>query len=356
VTASGTTPRPLYVHIGASKTGTSALQRGLFGSADQLERQGIGLPLAGRYEHVQQLLRPLGWLTAAGFVDPVEPGRLDRLTGRLRRVRGERALLTCEDLCEADPARIELLRQVFEDAGLEPRVVLTLRGLASTIPSEWQQFLKHRITLDYATFLERVRDRRGRWARHFWTRQDAVAICERWSAGFGVDKLDVIVTPARSRDPEGLYRMFGAVTGFDPATLSWPRGDVNASWGMVEAEVYRRVNLALGDRLPRYEQAYQPAVRWPLVKGVLPRGASARITLPPEHLPWVVEAAEQQERWLRDSKIRVHGEPADLVPGEDAAAPLPEIDEAEVAAAAVTTLTNFAVQAHRQRRRAEGGC
>ena len=219
-------------------------------------------------------------------------------------------LLTCEDLCEADPGRIGVLQDLFADAGFEPRVVITLRGLASTIPSEWQQFLKHRITLDYATFLERVRDRKGPWARHFWTRQDAVAMCERWSAVVGADQVDVIVTPPRSREPEGLYRMFGAVVGFDPAAMTWPERDVNASWGMVEAEVYRRLNVALGDRLPRYEHAYQPAVRWPLIKGVLPRGASARIPLPPEHLPWVVETAEEQARWLRESGIRVHGEPA----------------------------------------------
>jgi hypothetical protein len=269
-------------------------------------------------------------------------------------VRGERALLTCEDLGEADPDRIELLRSVFEDAGFEPRVVITLRGLASTVPSEWQQFLKHRITLDYPTFLERVRDRQGRWARHFWTRQDAVALCERWGAVLGRDRLDVIVTPPRSREPDGLYRMFGAVVGFDPATLQWPERDVNASWGMVEAEVYRRVNLALGDRLPRYELAYQPAVRWPLVKGALPRSASARIKLPPEHLPWVTEAAEAQVRWLRESGIRIHGEPADLLPGDGDTEPLPEVGEAEVAAAAVATMANYAVQAHRQRRRSDG--
>ncbi len=348
-------PRPLYVHVGASKTGTSALQRGLFGSAEELARQDIGLPLTSRYEHVELALRPLGWATASGFVDPVRPELLDRLRERLQRVRGERALLTCEDLCEADPGRIGVLQDLFADAGFAPRVVITLRGLASTIPSEWQQFLKHRITLDYATFLERVRDRKGPWARHFWTRQDAVAMCERWSAVVGADQVDVVVTPPRSRDPEGLYRMFGAVVGFDPAAMQWPESDVNASWGMVEAEVYRRLNEVLGDRLPRYEQAYQPAVRWPLIRGALPRGASARIPLPPEHLPWVVETAEEQARWLRESGIRVHGEPADLVPDPDAAAPLPEVDEAEVAAAAVATLANFAVHTHRQRRRTTGG-
>jgi hypothetical protein len=260
-------------------------------------------------------------------------------------------LLTCEDLCEADAGRIGVLQDLFVAADLEPRVVLTLRGLASTIPSEWQQFLKHRITLDYPTFLERVRDRKGRWARHFWTRQDAVATCRRWAQVVGADHLDVVVTPPRSREPDGLYQMFGAVVGFDPAEIAWPERDVNASWGMVEAEVYRRINLALGDRLTRYEEAYQPAVRWPLVKGALPRGASARIPLPPDHLPWVVETAEEQARWLRESGVRVHGQPDDLVPDEAAAAPLPEIDEAEVAAAAVTTMANLAVHTHRQHRR-----
>ena len=176
---------------------------------------------------------------------------------------------------------------------------------------------------------------------------------QRWGEVMGLENLDVVVTPPRSRDPQALYRLFGQVIGFDPDELSWPERDVNASWGYVEAEVYRRVNVALGDRLPHYERAYQPTVRWPFVKGVLPRSASARIPLPPEHLPWVSEVAEQQAAWLRDN-VRVHGDLADLVPGPDSAVPLPEISEADVAAAAVETLANYAVQTFRQLRRPQG--
>ncbi|MFC6287505.1 hypothetical protein ACFP3Q_12430 [Nocardioides sp. GCM10027113] len=343
-------PRTAYLHVGASKTGTSSLQRGLFGSAAALEQQGVGVPLGGRPAHVEQVLRPLGWQTSRGFVDPVDPRALSRLSRRLRRHEGERLLLTCEDLCEADQARIQILEDVLGSAGVRPHVVLTLRGLASVVPSEWQQFLKHRMDLSYPTFLERVRDRKGRWARHFWQRQDVVEICERWSEVVGADRLDVIVTPSRSRDPEGLYRLFGAVVGFDPATMAWPQRDVNASWGYVEAEVYRRVNAALDGRLRNYERAYQPAVRWPLVKGVLPRGASARIPLPPEHLPWVQETAEAHVAFLEGSGIRVHGDAKDLLPGPDLAAPLPEVSEEQVAAAAVEALASFAVHAHRRDR------
>jgi len=345
--------RTCFVHIGASKTGTSALQRGLFDSIDQLAEQGIGVPFVGRKPHVDQLVRPLGWRTARGFVDDPEPRRLRPAAKALKRTSGERLLVTCEDMCEADVDRIRAWADLLADQGLQPRVVLSVRNLASVIPSEWQQYLKHRLPLAYPEFLDRVRRRDGRWADHFWQRQDAIETCRRWGEVVGLDNVDVVVTPPRSRDPHALYRLFGQVIGFDPDDLSWPERDVNASWGYVEAEVYRRVNVALGERLPHYDRAYQPTVRWPFVKGVLPRSASARIPLPSEHLPWVVEVAEQQVAWL-GGHVRVHGDLADLVPTLDATSPLPELAEAEVAAAAVETLANFAVQTYRELRRPQG--
>ncbi len=345
------TRRRLYLHIGASKTGTSALQAGIFASAPALAEQGLGLPLVGRDAHVRALLRPLGWRTAAGFVRDVVPRRLDDLAPLLAATPGERLLVTNEDLCEADEGRIRALVSAVEAADLEVHVVLTVRSLAAVLPSEWQQFLKHRLTLDYPTFLERVRDRRGRWAEHFWRRQDPVATSARWATVVGADRLDVIVTPDRSVDPEGLYRMFGEVVGFAPDVLTWPDRDVNASWGYVEAEVYRRLNQTLGNRLTRYERDYQPAVRWPLVQDVLARSASGRITLPPDHLGWVRTTAEGHVAGLRETAVRMHGDLAVLVPSESAAAPLPALPEEAVAQAAIDTLANFAVFAHRRSRR-----
>lgn len=343
--------RPLFLHIGASKTGTSAFQNGLFASAGPLAQQGVALPYTSRPDHVRALLRPLGWRTSEGFVRDVRPDALAEVVPTLSAARGTRVLLTNEDLCEADPERIAALAEVVGRAGLDLRVVLTVRHLAAVIPSEWQQFLKHRMTLDYPAFLTRVRDRRGRWARHFWLRQDPVAIVERWGAGVGRDKLDVVVTPDRAVDPTGLYRMMGEVVGFDATALDWPERDVNASFGYVESEVYRRLNESLTGRLRRYEMEYQPAVRWPLVQGVLPRSASARITLPPEHLPWVQEIAAEHAAGLRGSGVRVHGDLDHLVPGPGAARPLPELSEADLAAAAVRALGNFAEFAFRRDQR-----
>lgn len=346
------TPRPLYLHVGASKTGTSALQHGLFDSVPALADQGIGVPLTGRNDHIRQLLRPLGWVTASGFTRDVRRDALDELGPVLKSAAGERLLVTCEDLCEADQERIEALVAVADRTGQEVRVVITVRGLASVIPSEWQQFLKHRMTLDYPTFLTKIQHRKGRWANHFWLRQDLVAMCTRWAEVVGHDRIDVVVTPDRASDPEGLYRMFGQVVGFDPGQLSWPERNVNASWGYVEAEVYRRVNEALGDRLPRYERDYQPGLRWPLVQGVLPRSASARIPLPPSELEWVALVAREQVEWLQHSDIRVHGELGSLLPTEADTADPPHLDEEAVARASIETLANFAVFAHKRSQRA----
>jgi hypothetical protein len=345
------TPRPAFVHIGASKTGTSALQRGLWDSVDQLAEAGVGVPLPGRPAHVRRLLRPLGWVTGSGFVKPINHSAVGRLARKLRSTAGDRLLLSNEDLCEAGPAQIEVIADLADKAGLEISVVLTLRNLASVLPSEWQQFLKHRLTTDYPTFLAEVRDHEGPAAAHFWQRQDAVAIGERWSAVTGPDRFHVIVVPPMQQDPGGVFRLFGEVVGFPPDALQLPETDVNASLGYVEAEVYRRLNAALGRRLPDLERDYQPAVRRILLHGVLARGASDRITLPPEHVAWVREEAQRQRQGILDAGYVVHGAIDRLVPSEDVGRPLPELDEADVARAAVATLANFAVQQHRAARK-----
>lgn len=343
------TNRRLCVHIGASKTGTSALQRALRDSAGVLRRAGVGLPFADRHAHVRRLLRPAGWAAGSGFVRPVNPGLVPTLADILRSTPGDRLLVTNEDLCEMDPSRIALVGQAAADAGLDVEVVLTARDWGKQLPSEWQQFLKHRLTLDFPTFLERVRHRQGAAAEHYWIRQDYAGISARWGAALDPGKVHVIAVPSMSQDPDGVFRMFGEVVGFDGQALRRPQQAVNPSFGYVEAEVLRRLNLTLGDRLLDYEREYSPAVRKVLVRRVLAREASARLAVPPEHLPWVRELDEQRVAELVGAGYQIHGDPRLLVTPPDAARPLPGLDEAEVASAAIETLANFVVRSFRDR-------
>lgn len=339
--------RQVFVHVGASKTGTSALQRGLWNSAEPLLAAGVGLPFLGRQEHLRHLLQPLGWRPGSMYSEPMRPARLDLLVNRLRETPGERLLISNEDLAEAGPEQVAAFADLADRSDLEVQVVITARDWARQLPSEWQQFLKRRLTTDYPTFLAEVRERRGPDAAQFWARQDVTDVADRWGAGLDPARVHLILVPPRHVDADAVFRNFGAVIGYDPAVLKLPTRDVNASFGYVEAEVVRRINLALGDRLPDFTRDYLPAVRNTLVRHVLARRASSSIPLPPEHLDWVREAATRQVETVRERGYSVHGDATTLVPGPDATAPLPAVEEAAVADAAIRTLADFAVRVHR---------
>ena len=81
--------------------------------------------------------------------------------------------------------------------------------------------------------------------------------------------------------------------------------------------MFRRVNAALGDRLPDYKRDYTDAVRWPFAHGVLARSASPKLTLPPEHLGWVQDLARRTVATIRDRGYAVHGDLDALVPDDE---------------------------------------
>ena len=225
-----------------------------------------------------------------------------------------------------------------------------MRDWAQQLPSDYQQFLKHRLADAYPSFLEDVRDRRGPWADQFWRRQDPVDILDRWGGATDPSRIHVIVVPSYSQDPDGVFNLMGGVVGFDSAAVTRPKGSVNASFGVVESEVFRRVNAALGDRLPDYKRDYTDAVRWPFAHGVLARSASPKLTVPPEHLGWVQDAARRAVATIRERGYRVHGDLDALVPDESSARPLPPYDEAAVAEASITALANYAAEVARRQR------
>lgn len=351
------TPRPLYLHIGVGKSGTSAFQRYLWRAAEPLAAEGVGLPFVGRAEHVRNVLVPLGYRSALGFVEPLDAAALRPVADRIRQTPGERLMMSVEDLAEADASRVEALTEVLGTAEVDLHVIVTARHLGKQIPSEWQQFLKHRRTIDYPSFLEEVRTGQGEDGAYFWQRQHLPQICARWGSGLAPDHVHLLSVPPVSEDPSAIYRLFATVVGFDHEVLQ-PRLDVavNESYGYLEAEMLRRVNVALGKRLRDYEREYMPAIRKVLVSRVIKRDASAKITVPPEHIDWVRETAEQWVKELHACGYDLQGDVARLVPPRESAAPLPPLDDAEMAARAVQTLTDFAVRIHQDSRKgAKGG-
>lgn len=342
--------RTLFLHVGSSKTGTSTLQASLWRSTDALADAGIGVPYPGRGAHVKRVVGPLGWAPSRGYDPDADPSEaMARLTRRLRKTPGDRLVMSNEDLADAPPSAIKAFGEAVAAADLDLHLIVTARDWTRQLPSEWQQFLKERLTQPYPEFLDAVRRREGHFAERFWLRQDLLGISRRWGAGLDPTRVHLIPVPPASVDADLVFRSFGEVVGCDPAVLDRSgAGDINQSYGFVEAEVLRRLNAQLGDRLADYAGEYRRAVRGTLARKVLARKASARIPLPPEQLGWVREVAEGHVAGLRTDGYAVHGDLETLVPGPEDCAPLPPVGDAEIAEAAIETLINFSIRRLRE--------
>lgn len=326
------------------------MQTGVTRSLDALAEVGVGVPLAKRGAKVSRLLEPLGWNGITGFTEDLDAGALDDGAAKIARTPGDRLLLSVEDLAEVGEAAAAALVERLEGRhGLECHVVVTARDWTRQLPSEYQQQLKRRMTTDYDTYLSQVRDHEGEDAHQFHARQDVAGVCERWAAALPAERITLV--PVDTRDHGSIFAAFATLVGYPPETVTPPERAVNQSFGLVEAEVLRRFNLSLGDRMADVRSEYNPGVRRILARGVLNRAGQVRITLPPEHLPWVQEAAQDQVRRIGALGVHVLGDLDLLVPGTTAAQPLPEVSDEQVAAVAIETFANFAVQSFSDHRR-----
>ena len=331
------------LHVGASKSGTTAFQASMAISMDRLAASGYEVPVAGREAFNNEVLYPLGWEAGSGFVNRPVNNPLARLRRALQQC-DERSsvLLSNEDLAEVDADVADAVVRLGRDQGFDVHVVVTARDWGKQLPSEWQQFLKHRMTEDFDTFLHSVRERSGFYGLHFWRRQDFADICQRWGRLLPADHVHLVPVPSRGDDPHALFATMAEVLGVPPETLRAPARDVNRSYGVVEAEVYRRLNAELVRRHPHRRRRNFGPVRRVLSRGALRRGASKRLALPPEHYAWVRDVSDDIVRRLEKDGYAVHGDLTRLLPREDETRPIPAVREKDVATAAIRTLAAFA--------------
>ena len=133
----------------------------------------------------------------------------------IRDTAGEILLVSNEDLAEVRPEDVDAIASLCDEADVDLHLVLTVRDWAQQLPSDYQQFLKHRLADGYSDFLGDVRERRGGWADQFWRRQDPIDILDRWGRAVDPSRTHVIVVPSYSQDPDGVFNLMGEVVGFE---------------------------------------------------------------------------------------------------------------------------------------------
>lgn len=307
--------RPVvYLHVGEPKTGTTFLQQVMWQNRPELAQHGVLLPG----------LRPLAhWRATQDLCEieqaPGDPigsfaGAWDRLARRA--LSAPRVAVISHELFAAANAE-QAGRAVASLDDAEVHVVLTVRDMATLLPAEWQESVKHRATRAWDAWLADVIDRestdpdRRQW--WFWRVHDTLEILRAWSAHVPSERVHVITVPPRTAARDLLWQRFADVIGVDPAAADTSRASSNASLGLAEVELVRRINQALPQQMPDW--SYMHTVKDFLAQDVLAgRPSAGQLELPAERDGWAYAQGELLVDGLKASDYDVVGDLDDLLP------------------------------------------
>jgi hypothetical protein len=194
----------------------------------------------------------------------------------------------------------------------EVHVVLTARDLVRQMSAEWQEHVKHRSTMTFEEFVAGIRKdrRRTSW---FWRVQDFADIVDRWGAALDPSRVHVVTVPPATSPPETLWLRFATLLGLDPATFDTAVSRANTSLGVEQAELLRRVNLQLGERLP-LPGPYPTVVKNVLAHRVLAGRKGTRLALSRSDTEYAVEQSRAIADRLAAMGVDVVGQLDELVP------------------------------------------
>jgi hypothetical protein len=230
-------------------------------------------------------------------------------------------------------------------------VILTVRDMATLLPAEWQESVKHRSGRGWEDWLGDVIDRespdpgRRRW--WFWRVHDTLAILDIWSRHVPAERVHVITTPPRGSSGGLLWERFASLLGVDPARADLSLARANASLATPEIEFLRRLNLALPREVPDW------FYMWRVKEAVAHRDEAApprggRLVLPADRDAWAKEQAETLIAGLNDSRYDLVGTLDELRPRADpqpyadpAGQPADQVLDAAVAAASALVVSQY---------------
>lgn len=312
---SGGPPPTVYLHIGAPKSGTTFLQGLLWGNAQALSEAGVFLP-GGSFGAQVRATRDLRRLEP----EPDEPesgwdGAWDLLADSVRTSGHHTAVISHEVLCAVDAEGAE--RAVRSLAPCEVHIVYSARDLAGLLPSEWQEYVKHRFHHDFGHWLREVIDgpSDGGAAQWFWRVHDIPEVLGRWTPHVPPERVHVLTMPGPDAPRERLWERFAGLLGIDPAVADLSAARANASLSWAETELLRRLNAAVDEDAPMW--LYHRLVTDVLALKVLPgRGEPGRVPLPPDRRAWAGERARGLVEAVRAADYDIVGDLTELLPRE----------------------------------------
>ena len=306
------TPADVYLHVGLPKTGTSYLQSVLWNSRESLAGHGVLVPGDRRASQNRAVWDLMG-RRPRGADQPKVPGSWQAVVTEVRAWTGTHAVMSEEFLAFARPRQARRAVDAFSPATVH--VVVTVRDLARVLVGAWQQQLSKGHSWTWEEYAAAVRDPENGPAGAgiaFWLRQDVARVLDNWESAVPRERIHVVTVPPPGSPRELLVERFAAATRLDPAWLHGGGELGNVSVGVAEAEVLRRLNLGLDDRLN--ERQYTRVVSNGLRPVLQNRPHTSRMGLPEEHRGWVTERATTMVDEVRSRGYHVVGDLDDLLP------------------------------------------
>jgi hypothetical protein len=224
------------LHIGPPKTGTTTIQAAFHAEVRALVP--LGVHYAGRTRHSRRAVFAVTgrrWL--GGEPPPIT--EWTSLVAEIRASSAPRVVLSSEAFAQADESQI---RRVIDDLdAARVHVVVTLRPLASILPSSWQQSVQTGNDTAYPDWLAaQLDDDRTTSPRSFWYRHRHDLLIARWAEVVGPERITAIVLDGSDRSR--VLRVFEGLTGLPAGTLVENQDLTNRSMTGPEAEAVRAFN------------------------------------------------------------------------------------------------------------------
>jgi hypothetical protein len=303
----GMRPR-VFLHVGSPKTGTTFLQDVLWSQRETGAQQGLLLPGQRFHDHY------LATLDLRGLADdPSQPERARGIWDALvaEALAWDGNVLISHELFAGATAEQARRAVAALAAAAEVHVVVTARDHVRQISAEWQEHVKHRSAATFGDFVRGVRDDDARTS-WFWQVQDYAGVLERWGADLLPEQLHVVTVPPPGADPAILWERFARLLGVDPAAFDTELERSNSSLGVEQAELLRRVNLELGERLP-LPGPYPLVVKNVLAHRILEPRTGTRLALGADDRAFAVESSRAIADRLAAMEVDVVGDLAELV-------------------------------------------
>lgn len=336
--------RRVFVHVGCPKSGTTFLQSSLWQSRDELRLHDVELPVDRVSQFylalaVRQKLNP--------DLDPPEAFTAkDRFAQALVDSTSPTILLSNENLANATPEQATGLHHLITAslAAAEIHLVITARDLARQLPAAWQQQIQQRRTTTWDGYLRSLRE--GDWVCDAFPRRTRRRHRGAVGGGSAAARVHIVTVPPPTAPRQLLLERYCGVIGIDLAILSDAPPVPNESLGWVQAELLRRVDIALRVRLPHSRAGFgRVGKRYFAHEALVPMGGK-RPGLPPEMSAWCHEHTERIIACLEKEGYDVAGDLDDLR-SAPASTDSSAVSDSEIAVAAVEAIADLLDQRHR---------